>query len=235
MKSLLKFITGASKKKDHGSLKKKDMLEGEITKSKIKGKSKSGKERKSKKERRSKRSSPGSVVSEQTEATTLSDAAVNEHLIQDYISKVNEHASVEELLQFYASEEVPIKFDDMAPMPAVAVQTEIVKLTKSFKDFKFSYDSVKEIKPGVVLVEELVVSGTHNGEPYRFAVFPPVPASGKHAVLDPERMWFTMNKDGKIVKEVIMALGNLTGPPGMYISIGGNMDMPPPPAEEEAP
>ncbi|CAB9502759.1 expressed unknown protein [Seminavis robusta] len=234
MKSLLKFITGASKKEDNGSRKKKDALDSEA-KSKSKGTSKSNKDRKSRKEAKIKRSAKGSVVSEQTEATTLSDAAVNEHLIQDYISKVNEHASVEELLQFYAREDAPIKFDDMAPMPAVAVQTEIVNLTKSFKDFKFSYDSVKEIKPGVVQVDELVVSGTHNGEPYKFAVFPPVPATGKHVVLDPERSWFYMN-DGKIVKEVITALGNLTGPPGMYISIGGNMDMaPPPPQEEESP
>ncbi|CAB9498180.1 unknown protein [Seminavis robusta] len=221
MKSLLKFITGASTKKAR--------LDSEITKNK----SKSNKDKKSKKERKSKKSTAGSVISEQTEATTLlSDAAVNEHLIQDFISKVNEQPTLEELLQFYASDDVPVKFDDMHIMPAVAVQTEVVKLTKSFQDFKFSYESVKEIKPGTVIVEDLVVSGTHNGEPYKFMAFPPIPATGKHVVLDPERVWFVM-KDGKIVKHMILALGNLTGPPGMYISIGGNMDGPPPPGPDE--
>ena len=67
----------------------------------------------------------------------------------------------------------------------------------------------------------------HTGPAFGFAVFPPVPTTNKHVVLDPERLWFTL-KDGKIDKIEVIALGNLTGPAGLYLSIGGKMDMPPP-------
>ena len=74
-------------------------------------------------------------------------------------------------------------------------------------------------------MEDVEVTGTHTGVPVAFANLPPVTTSHKHVVLDKERLWVTM-KDGKIDKMEIIALGNLTGPVGMYMAVGGTF--PPP-------
>ncbi|CAB9498183.1 expressed unknown protein [Seminavis robusta] len=194
---------------------------------------------KSKKERKSKKDRLGNTSKVSVGARTRTDTSIpvevtetsipvneNEQNIQDFIAKVNEHASVEELLQFYANDEVPICRNEMAPFTAMAKNSDIVILCKSFTNFKFSYDSVKEIKPGVVLVDELVVSGTHNGKPYTFGGFPPIQSTDKHVVLDPERVIFTM-KNGKIIKEVVKTTsGNLTGAAQFYVAIGGRLETP---------
>ncbi|CAB9498185.1 expressed unknown protein [Seminavis robusta] len=164
-------------------------------------------------------------------ATGTSTDNLNEELVAKYVAAVSAHASAEELLKHYASSTSRVLFDDTQAMDAGVMVTEIEKLYRSFNDMGFLYDSIKEIKPGVVLVENLQTTGTHTG-PYTFANFPIVEATQKKIVLDPERCWFYM-KDGKIDRVEITALGSLTGPPGMYLSVGGTMDMPPatPPGE----
>lgn len=150
----------------------------------------------------------------------------NEQTAEDWVDCVNKHGSVDEMLQCFASPDAPMNFEDGQTMPAFVMSTEIRKCYLGFDDLSFSYASIKEVRPGEVLVEELLVTGTHTGD-MQFANFPPIPPTGKHVVLDPERLWMTM-KDGKTVSMEIVALGNLTGPPGMYMSVGGRLDVPPP-------
>ncbi|CAB9507059.1 expressed unknown protein [Seminavis robusta] len=184
---------------------------------------------KGKRRKRKPKAKPTRLSSERTlnssasnEETAQCSGTLNEQIIEKYVAAVNAHSPADDLIAFYASDKVQVKFDDMAPITARALQTEIVSLTKSFKDFRFNYDSIKEVEPGKVMVEDLCVTGTHNGQPYKFAVYPPITATGKHVVLDPERIWYTM-KDGKIVHEVVTALGLLTGPAGFYLAIGGKL------------
>lgn len=169
-------------------------------------------------------------------ATGLSDTSAledanfrtpNEDAIFAYLEDVNRRAPVEELLKHFSSGDVPVLMEDSPPVNALFLLTEIRKVYLSFPDVEFKRESIKEVRPGEILVEEMEVTGTHTGEAYQFAHFPPVPTTHKHVVLDRERLWFTL-KDGKIEKLEVVALGNLTGPPGMYISVGGKMEMPAP-------
>ena len=181
-------------------------------------------------ERRSKRLSKASKKSE-TEISEIDDEAAsrtpNEQAIDAYLAAVNRREPMEELLKHFTSKDVPVLMEDNPPVNALFLLTEICKCYTSFPDLAFGSESIKEVRPGEVLMEEMRVTGTHTGPAFGFAVFPPVPTTNKHVVLDPERLWFTL-KDGKIDKIEVIALGNLTGPAGLYLSIGGKMDMPPP-------
>jgi hypothetical protein len=170
---------------------------------------------------KSQRSIPESMVESQT---------ANERLVATFIEMNNRGCpTYEEFLSFYASDKVTIKFEDVPNITSGVMGSEMMKLHQSFPDFRFSYDCIKETKPGKVVVEEMVVSGTHMGAPYAFSWYPPVPTSNKHCVNDPERMWFTV-KDGKIVMQEIISLGDISGCAGFYLQVGGSMDMPPPAA-----
>ncbi|CAB9521349.1 hypothetical protein SEMRO_1187_G250460.1 [Seminavis robusta] len=149
----------------------------------------------------------------------------NEHVAECFLAKVNAHASTEELLSFFTSSDAPIKFDDSEAMNAMVLATELQKVFAGFEDVTWNCGSIKEVKPNVVLLDDFYFTGTHTG-PYQFANFPSVEATHKSIVLDPERCWFYM-KGGKFKREETIALGNLTGPPGIYITVGGKMDSPP--------
>ena len=161
-------------------------------------------------------------------ASTATDASCcninNQDIIESYMAAKNRHASAEELLQFWSSDQARVKFDDHDGMTAKDLILEIQNCFEAFQDLHFKYDSIEEAKPGEVFVEGLVVTGTHTGD-LKFADFPVLPKTGKHIVLDEERLLFYF-KDGKIIKMVDFALGNLTGPPGMYIAVGGKLEKP---------
>ena len=157
----------------------------------------------------------------------------NEQLITDYVAAVNSHSTPTALLNFYASKKVRINFDDMPRMTALSVQIEVQSVYQSFTDLRLDYDSIQETSPGMVFLDNLRMSGTHNGDPYKFANFcdqsiwkacgvanfPAIKASGKHARLDPETTHFTIT-DGKIVREIVTAMGISTGPLDMYELVG---------------
>lgn len=151
----------------------------------------------------------------------------NEQIIARFVDTVNQHGTVEEMLAFFSSKDAPTEFEDELTMTALQILEEVRKLYMSFENFHFHYTSIKEVRPGKVLVEDLCATGTHTGVPFAFANYPAIPANNKHVVLDEERLWFTVNEDAKICRWEITALGNLTGPPGMYVSVGGKLEMPP--------
>lgn len=156
------------------------------------------------------------VSSTSTDCTTTS----NEQIIEDYITALNNHESVEEMLQFYRSNKVRVKYDDVCAMTSQSALKQLRCVQASFKDLNFSYESIKEVRPGEVIVENLCVSGTHNGEPYQFDDLPPIEASGKCVALDEECLYFKM-RDGKITRKDICAMGAFTGPAGLYQLVGG--------------
>ncbi|CAB9517116.1 expressed unknown protein [Seminavis robusta] len=187
-------------------------------------KNKGGSKKQSKKPKNA--ADPSETIFESQFSSHSSSSSIkltNEQLVRYYMHAKNRHATTEELLPLF-HETATVKFDDQGCLTAVQLVTEIHKLYQAFEDLSFSFESVKEVRPGEVLVEQLVVSGTHTGN-LIFMDLPAIPASGKHVVLDPERVWVNV-EDGKIAKMDVMALGNLTGPPGLYVSVGGKLQNP---------
>eukprot|EP00522_Entomoneis_paludosa_P011886 CAMPEP_0172440168 /NCGR_PEP_ID=MMETSP1065-20121228/900_1 /TAXON_ID=265537 /ORGANISM="Amphiprora paludosa, Strain CCMP125" /LENGTH=219 /DNA_ID=CAMNT_0013188951 /DNA_START=117 /DNA_END=776 /DNA_ORIENTATION=- len=147
----------------------------------------------------------------------------NEQVISDYLSLLNQHGAVEDMLQFFASPDVKVTPED-SPSASAQQFAEILRdCYLSFQDMTFDGHDIKEVKPGVVLLEDNVVRGTHTGQPYQpLPSLEPVPASGKQVILDPERVFFTM-EEGKIVDMQVLALGCHTGVVGLYVLAGGKL------------
>ena len=100
----------------------------------------------------------------------------------------------------------------------------------AFPDLVVTFDSIEEVKPGVVVVKNFASRGTHKA-PYAFGSFPPVPATNR--VVDEEgcQITFKMSR-GKVTKfQVDIEGDDLVGPPGYYFRVGGRMNATP---EEEA-
>ncbi|CAB9531896.1 expressed unknown protein [Seminavis robusta] len=148
----------------------------------------------------------------------------NERMIEQYFAVLNSHPSADIILERFTSGEAPVLLEDSDPMNATVIAAEMQKMYAGFNDLRFNYASIKEVKPGVVLVDDVNATGTHTG-PFQFANFPPVAATHKHVALDDERLWYHI-QDGKIAKLELCAMSSLSGPPGLYISVGGKMDMP---------
>ncbi|CAB9496819.1 expressed unknown protein [Seminavis robusta] len=151
----------------------------------------------------------------------------NEKVIIAFLKAWNNHSNFEETLSFFDSKDTPVKLEDGKSLTGEIFAAERQKVYKSFPDITFTYESLKEDGHGVVVVDELHVCGTHTGEPYGFAHFPPAPTSNRRVVNDPERLWFKV-KDGKVVLMQVISLGDVTGPPGLYVQVGGKLEMPPP-------
>ncbi|CAB9502556.1 unknown protein [Seminavis robusta] len=183
-------------------------------------------EKKSKERKRRKTKPTSSIPQEVEEFKTA-----NEKLVAGLVAVINDHGTAEEMASFFKSGDVRVKLEDVPSITSDVWVVAAEQCIQSFPDFHFQYESIKEDRSGVVLVEELQASGTHTGEPYAFAHFPPIPTSHRHIVNDPERLWLRV-KDGKITSMECVSLGGFTGPPGFYVQLGGKTEMPPPPSEE---
>jgi hypothetical protein len=109
-------------------------------------------------------------------------------------------------------------------MPLDAFMGECGNLVSAFEDLVVTFESIKEIKPGVVRVTNFKTTGTHT-KPFGFGPFPKVAATYK--VVDEDKCQLTIYiTGGKMTKFVIeMKEGDLVGPPGYYLQIGGKMDL----------
>lgn len=147
----------------------------------------------------------------------------NEQALHDWVKAMNRQASVEEMLSFFSNEDVNFHFEDDIVLPAKVMVPGMHELYASFPNLNFHNSQIKEIRPGVVVIEEQVVQGTHTGAPYKFANYRPVPRSNKHVVLDAERVFCEMDENGKIAKYEMIALGSMVGVHGLYLGVGGKM------------
>jgi hypothetical protein len=173
-------------------------------------------------------------VSDRTmDSASLNGTTTEERLVEEYLEAMNAHASVDELLSFYANDSVTIvQLDNKAGAKTSTARDhhmELAKLFPSFKNLHVTYESMTELPSCEdqqdhvrVLVEDVCVTGTHNGQPYKFRVSPVIPRTNKHVVLDCENMVVTFHQ-GKIARQEIVALGSLTGSSGMYRAIGGKL------------
>eukprot|EP00522_Entomoneis_paludosa_P003921 CAMPEP_0172470656 /NCGR_PEP_ID=MMETSP1065-20121228/66899_1 /TAXON_ID=265537 /ORGANISM="Amphiprora paludosa, Strain CCMP125" /LENGTH=206 /DNA_ID=CAMNT_0013228657 /DNA_START=31 /DNA_END=651 /DNA_ORIENTATION=+ len=165
-------------------------------------------------------------ASKTVEKKVASPPASNEQIIRDYVATINRHEStMEERLSFFASEKVLIKPDGEPPITALEFMKVLKSFQDSFPDGKIQGSSIQEIEPNVVLIDNNVVSGTHTGAPFQpLPSWEPLPPSGKHIEMDPERAFVTLEQE-KIVKLEVISLGNYSGAAGVYVLAGGTLVM----------
>lgn len=98
----------------------------------------------------------------------------------------------------------------------------------SFPDFCMKYGKVTEqFSKDEIIVEihAVYATGTHTGEPYTImpGLLPAIPPSGKYTEDDEQMIVLHMNKDAKITKCQVVALGTATGFAGFYTAAGGDV------------
>ena len=103
---------------------------------------------------------------------------------------------------------------------------EARKIFVAFPDFQVKYKSIKVEKDqstGAVccVVRGCIPQGKHTGAPYGFGPYDPIPATGKYVKNAEETFYFDVNSEGKLTRLFIVADGEMTGPAGLYMQIGG--------------
>ena len=93
----------------------------------------------------------------------------------DWLDLVNNVKPSEDILMSSFAEDGVFRFEDGFTIPNQTMIPTMCTIFKSFPNFKMINESVKEVEPGLVLVENQVVSGTHYGTPFTFdSKYPPI-------------------------------------------------------------
>eukprot|EP00523_Entomoneis_sp_CCMP467_P023380 CAMPEP_0168833966 /NCGR_PEP_ID=MMETSP0727-20121128/3342_1 /TAXON_ID=265536 /ORGANISM="Amphiprora sp., Strain CCMP467" /LENGTH=213 /DNA_ID=CAMNT_0008887291 /DNA_START=44 /DNA_END=685 /DNA_ORIENTATION=- len=148
---------------------------------------------------------------------------LTEKVIQDLYALVSDKGcTAEKIVEMFASPETPIFHEDIPTTTAQVFAQIIMTVRLSFPDSKFTAD-VKQAKPGVVLADDSTFSGTFTGVDFQaLPSVAPLTANDRQVILDPERVYFTV-ENGKIAKMEVIAMGCHTGVGGIYVLAGGEM------------
>ena len=108
-------------------------------------------------------------------------------------------------------------FPDMdVHLPMRPFWDSMMTLFDAVPDLSFSFTSVEEVRPGVVVIQDYIGAGHHTGNPLEFPPNPPVPPTGVHIADEPIQVTITV-KHNKITDLVADTLGDgIAGPPGFY-------------------
>jgi hypothetical protein len=136
-----------------------------------------------------------------------------------YIASVNAHDG--RILREILSPSAIYDFDGLEVLGTVIVDM-VEQLARSFPDFHFAYKQIKVLSPGVVMICNVQVSGTHTGAPYTFGPYEEIDATGMKVQNDPEDTVLTIDMENELIKHFrVTAKGPLNGPQGFYEQLGG--------------
>jgi hypothetical protein len=98
----------------------------------------------------------------------------------------------------------------------------VENICRSFTDFNFRYTKMRHVD-GVIILQGFRACGTHNGDPFGFGPFEPLPAEGKFVENDPEEayFYFQANNHKQFCRVAWYTMGDMTGPSGLYTQLGG--------------
>lgn len=82
-------------------------------------------------------------------------------------------------------------------------------------DLSFSFTSIEEVKPGIVLIENYIGAGHHTGNSMEFPPHPPIPPTGAYIADDPIHVTLKI-RHGKVMDVHADTGGGVAGPPGFY-------------------
>ena len=99
---------------------------------------------------------------------------------------------------------------------------EVQNILDSFPDFKLTLtgDNPIKLREDGVVTAEIIPKGHHTGKPYSFGPCEPIDPKGTYVENAPETIYMHF-RDGKICKQVVVAHGEMTGPPGIHTQLGG--------------
>lgn len=148
-------------------------------------------------------------------------------IIRALVHQLNNVTTAEDIVAYFVNGDSPFIPEDVDPIPMKILAGVNVHLHMSFPDMEFSYESIKQRGPDLVVVEGAQFSGTHIGEPYTAmpGMLPALPPSGTYVLVDKERWFFEMEGE-KVKSWTVVALGPVTGPAGVYESLGGSLKPP---------
>ena len=92
-------------------------------------------------------------------------------------------------------------------------------VTDSFPDMVFKWESITPLGNSKYLIKNFTPSGTHTGAPFAFGPYPAIAATNIHAEL-PCDLHLTL-RGNQVCESRISGEGELIGPPGFYVKIGG--------------
>lgn len=118
-----------------------------------------------------------------------------------------------------------IHFVDLGGVSTLSELIGVVKMIRnSFPDLVIATGEY-EVKPGrEVHMGFHQVFGTHTGVPFSFGPFPPIAATGILCANDPESFIFKFDTKNRVKLVYIRGSGNFSGPPGLYMQIGGKLE-----------
>ena len=165
------------------------------------------------------------------ESTSAASAASTQRSSRKYVPKDSTNiALVAKALELWNSHDLEgylglhapnceVRFSGMDTTIAIKDFVPVMQdALASFPNFRIDGDKPREVGPGVVVVKNLVATGSHTGKPFGFGPCPPLPATGVKCRNDPEEVtYFIVN--GKIGRVHIHSSGKLTGPLGFYQQI----------------
>jgi hypothetical protein len=84
------------------------------------------------------------------------------------------------------------------------------------------YTKIRHVN-GVIILQGFRACGTHNGAPFGFGPFDPIPAEGMFVENDPEETYFYFqpNNHAQFCRAAWYTMGDMTGPSGLYTQLGG--------------
>ncbi|CAB9512741.1 expressed unknown protein [Seminavis robusta] len=139
--------------------------------------------------------------------------------VKAFVEKWNQHdmegarsmVTQDMVTVFASADNMELEYQDYA--------AEVNKLFEAFPDFSFKHELVEEHFDGKIVLHKMITSGHHTAKPYAFGPCPPIEATGKY-VENSETIHFYF-RGTKIIKQVVHADGEMTGPPGIYTQLGG--------------
>ncbi|CAB9505442.1 expressed unknown protein [Seminavis robusta] len=137
--------------------------------------------------------------------------------VRKYWSLFNSH-DLEGCAEFLTND-CEVVLEDDCELPWHEMKIEFEGLFQSFPDIRFPYQKLEVKDNGMIIIQEMVASGTHTGKPFACFACESIQASGKSVQNDPESITFHF-RDDKICKIVGKGEGAI-GPAGIYTQIGG--------------
>ena len=138
-----------------------------------------------------------------------------ERMAKHWVQCKNDHNMMK--LMHLADPDATFRFPDVGlVIPMRDFLDTMLGLVDAFPDLHFTYGSIGELRPGVVVLTEYFAIGTHTGSAFECNGEPAVPPTGITIRTGPMIQTIKVQHGKVIDLECVAPLGNSTGPPAFF-------------------